>query len=51
MRNKTPKGLQHTFLQGVTLLRWMENQWQWWWTGEEMDRMDGGGMDRGDDKE
>ena len=25
-------------------LRWVENQWQWWWTGEGMDRIgDGGG--------
>ena len=24
-------------------LRWVENQWQWWWTGEGMDRIDDGG--------
>ena len=24
-------------------LRWVENQWQWWWTGEGMDRIGDGG--------
>ena len=52
------KGASVYVPQRYNPLRWVENQWQWWWMGEGMDRVgDGGdgwmeqqGMDSGEER-